>query len=315
MSDNLIQAMSDANATRYLNGIGLVILIYDHFLTVDDEIKYVWQTKASFAKRLFLCNRYAVPVVLITVACFMNNFNEIPLINTSTCVKFFTFSSLFSVLSIGIANILVLLMVVNLWERDRRVICLLALGFLVSFFATFSMMVVSVIRLMPGISYLPIVHMCVSTIPVKEIKAVWAAPMLFEVLVLISVCLNACARPRSKDTELARALSRDGIGFFSSLTILRLFNLILTSVARPSLLPVASFFVWAMTTLVLNRAIFNIYKSSTDQLDETSNWTNIPLYIHPSSPTPRNSSVVFDISSKNSPCSEEFELRKLYLNY
>ena len=28
-----------------------------------------------------------------------------------------------------------------------------------------------------GISYLPIVHMCVSTVPVKEIKAVWAAPV------------------------------------------------------------------------------------------------------------------------------------------
>lgn len=38
--------------------------------------------------------------------------------------------------------------------------------------------------------------------------------MIFEVFVLIAVCLNAFARPRVQNCEVKLALMRDGIGFF-----------------------------------------------------------------------------------------------------
>lgn len=77
----------DANATRYLSGmltalfspqslgllefktaVGLVILLYDHLLTFSDEIELVWKAKPSFAKGLFLFNRYLVVGCLLAVA-------------------------------------------------------------------------------------------------------------------------------------------------------------------------------------------------------------------------------------------------------
>ncbi|KAL5523958.1 hypothetical protein ACEPAG_8131 [Sanghuangporus baumii] len=256
------QCVLDANATRYLNGIGLVIMLYDHILTFGEEVRLVWQAKPSFAKWLFLANRYLVPMMLIGVALFMNDFSNNSLATTTSCRRFFVITSLFGVISVGIANVLVLLRVVNLWERNSKIACIMFFGFTISFCATSALMVVVLVKLIPGVVYFPEVHMCVSTMPVTEIKALWAAPMLFEVLVLLAVCLNAFDRPYAQNCEVKRALARDGIGFFAALTALRVFNLLLATVARPSLIVLGVFFVWAMTTLVLNRALLNILKNT-----------------------------------------------------
>lgn len=43
---------------------GFVILIYDHFLTIAEEIEYVWRRPKNLISWIFLCNRYLSPVVL-----------------------------------------------------------------------------------------------------------------------------------------------------------------------------------------------------------------------------------------------------------
>lgn len=71
----------------------------------------------------------------------------------------------------------------------------MATGFLVSFIATFVLMIITVANmrrmqilfpqfdliltesLAAGLFYYSVVHMCVSTKPVAEIKAVWASPV------------------------------------------------------------------------------------------------------------------------------------------
>lgn len=264
LTESLIECAKDANATRYVNGVGLVIVLYDHMITFHDEVRLVWQARSSFAKWLFLCNRYLVPTTLIWVAIFMNNFTDNVLGSDNNCRRFFAISSVFGVLSVAIANVLVLLRVVNLWERSRRVACILFIGFLMSFCTTIALITTSLTKLLPSLFYKPQVHMCVVTVPIAEFKAVWASPMLFEVIVLLAVCLNAFDRPHIQNCEVKRGLIRDGIGFFAALTALRLFNLLLTSVVKPSLTVLGVFFVWAMTTVVLNRALFSILRTTVD---------------------------------------------------
>ncbi|KAI5115002.1 hypothetical protein M0805_005178 [Coniferiporia weirii] len=204
----------DANATRYLSGVGLAVLLYDHILSFDDEVRLVWQAKPSFAKKAFLLNKYLVPAVLLVWANLMNLFTSNGVAD-STCRRFFVFSSLAGIISIGIANVLVLLRVISLWDRNRSIAILLGSGFLISFGATFGLMVVVAVRMSPGVAYNAQLHMCIATTETKILPAVWASPMLFEILVLIFVCWNAFDRPRSSDTPLTRSLARDGMGFFS----------------------------------------------------------------------------------------------------
>ena len=49
----------------------MVLLIWDHIITIADEIQLIWPARSSFAKWAFIVNRYLVPSVLIGVAFCM----------------------------------------------------------------------------------------------------------------------------------------------------------------------------------------------------------------------------------------------------
>ncbi|THH06515.1 hypothetical protein EW145_g4036 [Phellinidium pouzarii] len=218
-------AIDDANATRYLNGVGLIMLLYDQLLTFYDEVELVWKTKSSLAKRAFLVNRYLVPSILIGLAGF------------------------------GAGNVLVLLRVVTLWDRDRRKALLLTVGFLVSFCTTFGLMVVVAFKMLTGMVYFPQVHMCVTRTKVAELSAMWGSPMLFEILVLIF------AETVWDFSLLVFVPIQQLMPLTFALLVLRAFNLILSIVVGPGLAVLGVYFVWAMTTLVLNRALLSIHKA------------------------------------------------------
>ena len=70
LSNPLVELLSIKNWRAPLTSnpqpvIGFVILIYDHFLTLPEEIEYVWKRpKKNFISVIFLLNRYIVPLVL-----------------------------------------------------------------------------------------------------------------------------------------------------------------------------------------------------------------------------------------------------------
>jgi hypothetical protein len=41
------------------------MLLYDHILTLDDEVRLVWAAKTTLPKLLFLISRYIVPTAMI----------------------------------------------------------------------------------------------------------------------------------------------------------------------------------------------------------------------------------------------------------
>ena len=45
-----------------------MVLLYDHLLTFGDEVQYIWSAPATYAKYIFLLNRYTVLGILIAVA-------------------------------------------------------------------------------------------------------------------------------------------------------------------------------------------------------------------------------------------------------
>jgi len=126
-------------------------------------------------------------------------------------------------------------------------------------------MTITVVRLFDSIEYNEMADMCWATKTSPTLIAVWASPMLFELLVLISTCWNVFDRPRISELHFVKALHQDGIMFFASLTILRALNASLAAFHKASLVMLAIFFVWAMTTLVLSRFILNVRRAEVKQ--------------------------------------------------
>ncbi|KAI0790880.1 hypothetical protein C8Q75DRAFT_806253 [Abortiporus biennis] len=248
----LFKALEDANATRYLTAAGLVVLLYDHILTLPDEIRLVWPVRRSFAKYAFLLNRYLVLGCVLAVAYEMYSNNK------QGCRKFLFTCSLFALLSVAIANILVILRVIILWEHRPMIVKLMIGGFCATFSAQVATMLVSLVHLVRGVFWSPEAGMCILTVSTPIFIAVWASPMLFEILVLIATIVNALDRPRGPHQRLTNALSRDGITYFLALTLFRALNLAFAATLNPSLTMLGSFFVWSLTTTVLNRSILRL---------------------------------------------------------
>jgi len=256
------EGFREANATRYLSGIGLVLLLYDHILTFDDEVRLVWKARRSFARSAFLVNRYLVACALIWVAFTMNDWSGSG-ISDKVCRRVYGVTALLGITSIALANILVSLRVIDLWGRTLRIKILMASGILSCFLTTFTLMTVALAKLLPTAVYNDVVRMCAPTIKPPEYAAAWGSSMIYEVLVLASVWLNALDTPRTLDSRLTQSLHRDGFSFFALVTVFRIFNMVMAAAAPPSLMLVGSFFVWSMTTLVLNRLLLNILEASS----------------------------------------------------
>ncbi|CAL1708226.1 unnamed protein product [Somion occarium] len=260
----LISELQDAFATRYLSVAGLVVLLYDHVLTFNDEVSLVWRAPASFPKYAFLFNRYLVLGCLLAVAYEMCGFIGITLSDIGCRSLLFT-TSILAIFSIGIANILVLLRVVILWDHRPIVVKLMTVGFITSFSAQVVTLGFSLSKLAPNVVWSTEAQMCITTTTTPIFVAVWACPMLYEILVLFSTVLNALDRPRGAQLPITKALYRDGIIYFVALTGLRALNLAFAALRKPALVMLGAFFVWAMTTTVLNRSLLRLRQAEVEE--------------------------------------------------
>ncbi|KAI0373499.1 hypothetical protein BV20DRAFT_740331 [Pilatotrama ljubarskyi] len=258
-------AFEDLAAARYMSAVGLIVLLYDHCLTLADEVAYIWPAPATFAKYTFLLNRYAVLGTLLAVAYEMCGFVDTPFSDlfVFTC-------SMLAIISVGIANLLILQRVVILWEHRPIILKIMTTGYLLSFTLQVVTMVLTLVNVLPNIQWGGPLGMCVATKSSHVLVAVWASPLVFEMFVLTSTALNALDRPRTVELPIIKALHSDGLGFFLAITCCRILNLVLAALSRPSLTFLGVFFIWAMTTTILNRLLLHLRRAECLHLSPSS---------------------------------------------
>ncbi|KIP11517.1 hypothetical protein PHLGIDRAFT_454225 [Phlebiopsis gigantea 11061_1 CR5-6] len=304
----LVQALHDANTTRYLSGapspavscpprssprpaVGLIILFYDHLLTFSDEVRLVWAAPRSFPKYAFLFNKYLVLACLLSVAHEMCGFVG-QVASDLVCKRLISTTSMLSLASTAIGNILVLLRVVMLWDHQPVILKLMVVGFFVSFATQTVMMSTSLVNYWPGIVWSSRAGMCITQFKNPLLIGVWASPMLFEVLVLVSTIVNALDRPQQAEMPLTRALHRDGIIYFFAVTCFRTLNLTLAVVARSSLTMAGVFWIWGMTTAILNRALLRM---------RATELASAAAAAHAPAPAPAGEVVIVDMDARERP--------------
>ncbi|KZV66552.1 hypothetical protein PENSPDRAFT_654862 [Peniophora sp. CONT] len=258
--DEVVRGLKDAQGVRYISAIGLVALLCDHIQTLPEEVRLVWRAPASLAKWLFLANRYLVAGSIIAATHSLAGFNG-AVYTDRRCAALLSYVASASVISLGIANLLVLTRVLLLWDKNRRVLFILGASYLVGYMLTVGFLIASIVILEPGIQWSPIARACTPTTKTPFFTAVWAGPFLFEITVLSLTVFNAIARPRSETMGLTNTLHQDGILFFLVITSFRIVNIVFTASPYPNRVNYAGFFVWAMVTVILNRLLLHIRSS------------------------------------------------------
>ncbi|KAG2148871.1 hypothetical protein DEU56DRAFT_753105 [Suillus clintonianus] len=113
--------LQNLRASQYVSAAGLVVLLWDHFLTFHDEVELVWRARLSFPKVLFLFNRYVVPVSLIVLTY-----------EFQFCQTWFGVGIVVGMVSIGTSNFLILLRLWVLWDRKTRLVLVTLALFIVT---------------------------------------------------------------------------------------------------------------------------------------------------------------------------------------
>ncbi|KAG2014245.1 hypothetical protein CC2G_011080 [Coprinopsis cinerea AmutBmut pab1-1] len=60
-------AVHRLNAVKYFQLAAFVVLVYDHALTLDQEVARIWKRPLSGASILFYINRYITPLQFIII--------------------------------------------------------------------------------------------------------------------------------------------------------------------------------------------------------------------------------------------------------
>jgi len=277
-------------ACQYVTAAGLVMLLYDHMLTFDQEVQLIWSTKLTLPSLLFLFNRYVVPVAMIIRTKDLSGIAT-QILSDNYCKWSIGIATILGLVTIGISNILVLLRLWVVWDGNKQLMywtgaaCFtsLAAGFLVAGF-------VFPVAL-PYIVYNQHFHACLLVqTPRVNVGYLWLPGLVFEVIVFFVVFWDALERPRTRDSEITKALYRDGFLYFFVLCVLRLINMLLGIIAPLSLIFLGVLFIWSAVNIAVSRLILNsrqlLSDAATTALATTTTTTELVVIDSVTSDTP-----------------------------
>ncbi|EGN96483.1 hypothetical protein SERLA73DRAFT_141908 [Serpula lacrymans var. lacrymans S7.3] len=213
--------LSDLQTTKYLNVAGLAIWIFDYVLSFESEIRLVWGRKWDATRILFSLARYLTLVgVIMTVYAAVQT-------RTGNCAPFGDVSNVFHILSIIVAEGLLIMRTYAFWQRSKRLMIWL-LGFAV--ISLVAAMVLS--RLIQGPAEKPNLGGCVFVSSKTGAAIQYSFLINYECVLLGLTMYKFVKHYRRNKSALVTALYWGSIKYMSCMIIVTLANIVV-SVALP----------------------------------------------------------------------------------
>jgi len=176
-----------------------------------------------------------------------------------------------------------------LWDRNTRLMYWTGIAYLMAQVAAFLIGGFVVPVTLPFVTYNPDFHAClIDEKPHINMGILWAPGLAFEVMVFAVVWWNALERPRSCNSDISKAMYRDGFLYFSVHFVLRLTNMVLGLTAPLSLIFLGVLFIWCAANVTLSRLILNCRQLASEIAEEadivsfqqSSRQSSIDTFIH-----------------------------------
>ncbi|KAH7914559.1 hypothetical protein BJ138DRAFT_1143700 [Hygrophoropsis aurantiaca] len=189
---------------------GYTFLVWDHILTFEREITYIWKAPWTISKGAFLINRYG-NIASQTFVCL----EEIGWLSDGSqtwCQRFKIFGAMYALVATESVHILVLMRAWAIWGCTRRMAIWLLLTYTIYFSLMFGMTVFESTKIrFQTFQYLSLTGVCVGTTP----KYVWF-------IFILSFSLDAIVFILT--TRSLRRYSRSSRHLYPSTLIYRLFK-------------------------------------------------------------------------------------------
>ncbi|EGN93844.1 hypothetical protein SERLA73DRAFT_188957, partial [Serpula lacrymans var. lacrymans S7.3] len=254
MSQDTTQSIFETLASNYTTVAFITILLYDHALTLADEIEFIWKQSMSTGKILFLLNRYIPEIDLFIL---MNSYTNEAIHSEKVCLLWFQIDSWLGIFNVVVIDLIMLLRTWALWRRSRIVLVilstLLVLCICAAAGATLYASIAVVHEPSPGN-----LRPCETGFPRTEILyGLWVAIIVYDTAIVILLLVKAIPALRL-NVPIIDQLLKDGIQYFVMILFTSIANVIVINAAPPALATMLFTFYRVMTATLGSRMVLNI---------------------------------------------------------
>ncbi|KAI0720555.1 hypothetical protein C8T65DRAFT_293211 [Cerioporus squamosus] len=266
--------------TFYVGVASFTILVWDHLLTLEDEIKYVWRKRKGPLIWLFLLNRYLTPLGFI-----VNLFGEsdvllptdvedaikLPPVTQPTsriylrnrCEHFVRYEGSMTVIGINTAALMMLLRVYAMYNEQRAVVACVAAVFALELGTNAWLLTYGVaVRHSLGI------HACTMIFDTSRINTAIAAasawlPLLYDTIVLALTVRRTYTQIRYPNvSRTMRILLKEGVFYYSVIFCITLVLTLMIVLAPAGLKNVMAQTEYLMTVAMMSRITLHLKKEA-----------------------------------------------------
>ncbi|CAE6490313.1 unnamed protein product [Rhizoctonia solani] len=245
----------DTSASIYCEIASLTFVLFDHVVTIDQEVERIWKSPWSLPKVLFLFNRYTGPISLLVNTTIFTNSPAY-----SVCQKWIHFEGAAGIIAKAAAEMIMIFRLYALYRGSKIMLVLLVLGSICNLTTMSVLMQLGLERITiyerPG-SWYKGCH------PVGLPNWFWGyyiSPLIFETILLLLTLYKTVGHIRSKvtHTPVIQLFVRDGVAYFAIMFCTLLSNALIWLLAPPGLLEAGIGFAIAVPTVMASRILLNL---------------------------------------------------------
>jgi len=260
LADIVVPLVREIKQTRCAELASSLIVIYDHLITLDQEIDLIWMAHWTPGKVLFLINRYYALASVI--------FNNYVLFSThlsdSFCLRWFRWQGCTGLLVSTIAEIILQLRIYALYHLNRRVLFFMLVAFIVSVGTAATIMGLVLARVSTNSQFLPGVVFCLPLNVPSWFYTFWIPTLAFESLLCGLALFRAFGDFKSRSTmfqsgrHIVKILIRDSVIYYLIMFATYFANLVIFLAGSPGVLESGIGFSVTMSCVMGSRLCLNI---------------------------------------------------------
>lgn len=250
-----LQDYQNTRVTVYMGFVSFMILAWDHIITLDDEVKYIWFGHKGLLVWLFFINRYLTPFgFIINLFAYLS-----PSWTAERCQDFVRYEGSMTVIGLNTTALMMFLRIYALYRGQIIVLVTVAVMFSVE-------LGVNAWLLSHGIAvpHSDGIKACTmifdsSVGPIASASA-WL-PLLYDTLIL-ALTLNRTVKAIRQRTagKIMRVLMRDGILYYSVIFAVNVVLTFMIAFAPPDIQNITAQLEYLLTVAMMSRITIHLKK-------------------------------------------------------
>ncbi|KAJ3815073.1 hypothetical protein F5876DRAFT_72330 [Lentinula aff. lateritia] len=203
MADS-IEDLESLYRLKYLSGVALSVMVYDHLLTLNEEFSNIWAApnRDYFQKLMFVINRYYTEAMVMYVVYVVVDSSGFSLSLQQYSPPPLT------------TAVFITLRVYHSWDKRKQVAIILLVAFIIFMAAAAALAVLSAVNVQPAIHFVSFLKACeVPDIPIT-FPFMMGTLLGFDLFIILVAFFNAFERPHKTHADVLDTLHRDGARSF-----------------------------------------------------------------------------------------------------